>query len=135
MLPINRLLQWTTNPPWDESYSRHDTQNMERGILQWGHTYPDFRYIYGCHSYMNNLQYVQDKIYQINAFMLQLYGCHTYPDTFALHQSVRISVASLYTQIVSKNSKSYWYKTPRNIQNFLCTIQKWVVLDLYSFHK
>ena len=27
--------------------------------------------------------------------LLQLYGCHNYPGTFALHQSVRISVASL----------------------------------------
>ena len=41
-------------------------------------------------------QFDQDKIYQINAFLLQLYRCHTYPDTFALYQCGRISVASLY---------------------------------------
>ena len=52
--------------------------------------YPDFRYMDAADE-----QFGQDKIYQINAFLLQLYGCHTYPNTFALHQSVRISVASL----------------------------------------
>ena len=78
-------------------YSQKITLAPEAKIQEVRHLYSEAALIRTSNIWMPQLyeQFDQDKIYQINAFLLQLYGCHTYPNTFALHQSVRISVASL----------------------------------------